>query len=133
VQEAIVSGYIVGLIIAVFIGLIQAYVAKSKGHSFAAWWLFGAAFFIVAFPCSLFLKQNTETLEREKLDSGGYRKCSFCAELVKSEATVCRFCGRGLGSGGSDTPIDSDDVVTRRLVEILQRNPTGNNEPTKGA
>jgi hypothetical protein len=29
-----------------------------------------------------------------RLARGETRKCPFCAELIKSEAVVCRFCGR---------------------------------------
>jgi hypothetical protein len=36
------------------------------------------------------------------LPERGMRTCPFCAEQVKSEATVCRYCGR-------DLPADKED------------------------
>jgi len=61
-----------------------------------AWWLYGAALFIVALPHALMLKADTQQIEREQLQSGSSRKCPFCAEIIKAEAIVCRFCGRDL-------------------------------------
>lgn len=84
------------LIAAVLLGLIPAAIAQSKGKSFVAWWLYGAALFIVALPHALMLKADTQQIEREQLQSGSSRKCPFCAEIIKSEAIVCRFCGRDL-------------------------------------
>ena len=82
------------LILAILIGLIPAAIASSKGHNFFLWWLFGAAIWIVALPCALFLKPDRKTLDAQVLATGDSKKCPHCAELIRREANVCRFCGR---------------------------------------
>ena len=71
------------LIVAVLIGLLPAAVAQSKGRNFVAWWIYGAALFIIALPHALMLGANT-------------KKCPHCAEFVKPEATVCKHCHSSL-------------------------------------
>ncbi|MBZ9741026.1 MULTISPECIES: hypothetical protein [unclassified Mesorhizobium] len=79
------------LIIAVLIGLIPAAIARSKGKSFVAWWIYGAALFIVALPHALLMRSDQGAIESKAL-STGMKKCPSCAELIKSEAKVCRYC-----------------------------------------
>lgn len=86
------------LLIAALIGLLPAAIASNKGRSFVGWWLFGALLFIVALPAALLIKADPKSIERSQLAQGDSKKCPQCAEIVKAEANVCRFCGHSFAN-----------------------------------
>lgn len=82
------------LIVAALLGLVVGAIAQSKGRSFFGWWLYGALLFIVAIVHVLVLKPDVKGVEARALQGGDQRKCPHCAEVIKAEAKVCRYCGR---------------------------------------
>lgn len=83
-------------LIAAVLGVIPALIAKSKGHSFFAWWIYGTLLFIIALVHSLVIRKDAEAEEKNLIAFEGMKKCPFCAELIKSEAIKCKHCGSDL-------------------------------------
>ncbi len=88
--------FVVGLVVPGLLALIPANIAKSKGRSLGLWWFYGWMLFPVALIHALLLPANDSLAEAQAVSNGESRKCPQCAELIKSDAKVCRFCGYDL-------------------------------------
>lgn len=82
------------------LAVIPAYIASQKGRSFGLWYVYGIALFIVALIHSLCISKKEKKKTESDLQDEGLRKCPYCAEYIKREALICRFCGKELSPVG---------------------------------
>ena len=54
---------------------------------------------LITFLVLLVIGPSRETMESDAIAAGEMRKCPRCAELVKAEAKLCRYCHSELPHG----------------------------------
>ena len=77
-------------------GIVSAVIAQKKGRSGCGWFAAGVLLGPFGLLLAFVVEPNQRRVDAAALGSGAMKKCPFCAELIKSEARVCRFCGRDL-------------------------------------
>jgi uncharacterized membrane protein YeaQ/YmgE (transglycosylase-associated protein family) len=111
------------IIVGFICGLIAGGICQGKGRDFGEGFLYGLILGIFGIIIAAVLPENRTGLEQEQLAGGLLRKCPFCAETIKAEAQVCRYCGKDV----SDTILvylkfkkKDWDVITRIIESVCQ-------------
>jgi hypothetical protein len=81
------------------LSVLAGVIAGNKGRS-------GFGFFLLALLLSPLIgiiaaaaaTPNVKNIESTQVASGDSKKCAYCAELIKAEAIVCRYCGKDVAS-----------------------------------
>lgn len=79
-----------------FCGIAGA-IASKKGRRAVTYFLLSILVTpLIGILLALVARPDVRAIEQERIASGQDRRCPFCAEVVKREAKVCRFCGKDL-------------------------------------
>jgi RNA polymerase subunit RPABC4/transcription elongation factor Spt4 len=73
-----------------FLGVIGGLIGRAKGRATSGFWW---GFFLGPMGW-LIVALQTDLRGEKGLKEGTMKKCPYCAELIKSEARVCRYCGK---------------------------------------
>jgi hypothetical protein len=85
-------GYI---ILWIALSFVAAAIAAGKGRSGLGFLILSLVFSpLVGVTAAVVAHPNERALDEERLSTGKFKKCVHCAEVIKSEARVCKYCGR---------------------------------------
>ena len=93
-------------------GVISSIIAVNKGRSGANWFWLGVLLGPFGPIIALVVSTEYHAIERKSLQDGTMKRCPNCAELVRSLASTCRYCGQSFPQTGRETITYPGKVVS---------------------
>lgn len=100
------------LLILIICGIASGIIASGKGRSGFGWFLIGFLFGPIGFLASLIVSKEQRAPQVSQGVGSDTRTCPHCAETVKRQAKVCRYCG-------GELPEVADPKLQQKSADLL--------------